>query len=158
VLIDNFKLVERGTLRDDALRGLAREGGRIRRANPRAETLPTLAAPQIAANEKGALELKGHGSRNMAGDHRAGLHAACAGQRRGNRFRRGHHGRSRMAISRCRSITGQWIQVRVRVDAAQRSACIDFSGTSPPVEVIISMRRGQSPPPPFLYVFRTLGG
>src|SRR3979490_1420987 len=55
VLIDNFKLIERGSLREGALRELLGAGPHPAR-NP-AQNLADLRA-QIAANEKGVLELK----------------------------------------------------------------------------------------------------
>jgi len=54
VLIDNFKLIAQGVLREDALRGLLAAGAYPSR-NP-AQNLADLRA-QIAANEKGAQEL-----------------------------------------------------------------------------------------------------
>ena len=82
------------------------------------------------------------------------LHAARAGQRRGVGAPR-HHAAARTAASRCRSTTARVITVAIRVDAAARSAEIDFTGTSAqlannfnaPTAVCMAA---------VLYVFRTL--
>jgi 5-oxoprolinase (ATP-hydrolysing) len=149
VLIDNFKLVERGTLRDDALRVLL-EAGSYPSRNP-AQNLADLRA-QIAANEKGALELK----------------ATVAQYGRGTVLAYMRHVQDNAEESVRRVITalkdgefrlpldnGARIQVTVRVDAAQRSACIDFTGTSPQLTNNFNAPRAITTAA-VLYVFRTL--
>jgi 5-oxoprolinase (ATP-hydrolysing) len=149
VLIDNFKLVERGTLHDDALRVLLERGSYPSR-NP-AQNLADLRA-QIAANEKGAEELK-----STVAQH--GRDTVLAYMR---------HVQDNAEESVRRVITalkdgeftlpldnGAVIRVRVRVDAAQRSACIDFSGTSPQLENNFNAPRAITTAA-VLYVFRTL--
>jgi 5-oxoprolinase (ATP-hydrolysing) len=149
VLIDNFKLVERGTLHDDALRGLLERGPYPSR-NP-AQNLADLRA-QIAANEKGVLELK-----STVAQH--GRDTVLAYMR---------HVQDNAEESVRRVITalkdgeftlpldnGAVIRVRVRVDAAQRSACIDFTGTSPQLANNFNAPRAITTAA-VLYVFRTL--
>jgi 5-oxoprolinase (ATP-hydrolysing) len=149
VLIDNFKLVERGTLRDDALRLLLGQGSFPSR-NP-AQNLADLRA-QIAANEKGALELK----------------ATVAQYGRDTVLAYMRHVQDNAEESVRRVITalkdgeftlpldnGARIHVTVRVDAAQRSACIDFSGTSPQLTNNFNAPRAITTAA-VLYVFRTL--
>jgi len=123
VLIDNFKLIEHGALREDALRDFARQGPPpVAQPGPEPRDLRA----QIAANEKGVLELKSTVAPAWA-RYRAGLHAACAGQREES---------VRRVITALKDgeFSSRWtmvaIRVSVRVDARQRSARIDFSGTS----------------------------
>jgi 5-oxoprolinase (ATP-hydrolysing) len=124
VQIDNVKLVEAAAARG----GDARAAGQ-RRPTRRAtrQNLADLRA-QIAANEKGVQELRKHGGAVRPG-RRAGLHAPRAGQRRGVGAPRDHGG---LKDGRFDAAAGQRraIRVAVRVDAAARSAEIDFTGTS----------------------------
>jgi 5-oxoprolinase (ATP-hydrolysing) len=149
VLIDNFKLIEHGTLRDEALRGLLCAGAYPSR-NP-AQNLADLRA-QIAANEKGALELK-------STVKQYGLDVVTAYMR---------HVQDNAEESVRRVITalkdgeftlpldnGAQIHVRVRVDARARSACIDFTGTSPQLTNNFNAPRAITTAA-VLYVFRTL--
>jgi 5-oxoprolinase (ATP-hydrolysing) len=149
VLIDNFKLIEHGTLREDALRELLNAGAHPSR-NP-AQNLADLRA-QIAANEKGALELK----------------AAVAQYGRGTVLAYMRHVQDNAEESVRRVITalhdgeftlpldnGSQIAVSVRVDARRRSATIDFSGTSPQLTNNFNAPRAITTAA-VLYVFRSL--
>ncbi|HXC08103.1 MAG TPA: hydantoinase B/oxoprolinase family protein, partial [Steroidobacteraceae bacterium] len=149
VLIDNFKLVERGTLREDALCGLLKSGPCPSR-NP-AQNLADLRA-QIAANEQGVWELK-----STVAQH--GRDTVIAYMR---------HVQDNAEESVRRVITalkdgeftlpldnGAEIRVSVRVDTRQRSACIDFSGTSPEQRNNFNAPRAITTAA-VLYVFRTL--
>jgi 5-oxoprolinase (ATP-hydrolysing) len=149
VLIDNFKLVERGTLREEALCDLL-EAGPWPSRNP-AQNLADLRA-QIAANEQGVWELK-----STVAQH--GRDTVIAYMR---------HVQDNAEESVRRVITalkdgeftlpldnGAEIRVSVRVNTRQRSASIDFSGTSP------EQRNNFNAPKAIttaavLYVFRTL--
>ncbi|MEJ8836206.1 hydantoinase B/oxoprolinase family protein [Ramlibacter sp. AN1133] len=149
VQIDNFKLVDRGVLREQEMLQLLRSGPYPSR-NPE-QNMGDLKA-QIAANEKGVQEL-----RRMVDQF--GLDVVQAYMR---------HVQDNAEESVRRVITrlndgqftlpldnGARIQVAIRVDAAARSAEIDFTGTSPqqtnnfnaPKAVCMAA---------VLYVFRTL--
>ncbi len=149
VQIDNFKLVEGGRLREAELDALLR-GGEYPSRNPR-QNIADLQA-QIAANQKGVQEL-----RRMADQF--GLDVVQAYMR---------HVQDNAEESVRRVITrlqdgeftlpldnGARIRVALRVDAANRSAEIDFTGTSAqqvnnfnaPTAVCMAA---------VLYVFRTL--
>jgi len=149
VMIDNFKLVERGTLREAALRDLLANGAYPSR-NP-AQNLADLRA-QIAANEKGALELK----------------ATVAEHGRGTVIAYMRHVQDNAEESVRRVITalkdgeftlpldnGAQIRVSVKVDVGRRSALIDFSGTSPQLTNNFNAPRAITTAA-VLYVFRTL--
>jgi len=149
VLIDNFKLVERGTLREAALRNLLKQGLHPSR-NPE-QNLADLRA-QIAANEKGALEL-----RSTIAEHGADTVTAYM-----------HHVQDNAEEAVRRVITalkdgeftlaldnGAQIAVRVKVDLRRRSASIDFSGTSPQLANNFNAPRAITTAA-VLYVFRTL--
>jgi 5-oxoprolinase (ATP-hydrolysing) len=149
VQIDNVKLVDRGRLRDVEMLALLSSGEHPSR-NPQ-QNLADLKA-QIAANEKGVQEL-----RKMVAQF--GLDVVQAYMR---------HVQDNAEESVRRVITklkdgaftlpldnGAQISVAIRVDAAQRTAEIDFSGTSAqlvnnfnaPTAVCMAA---------VLYVFRTL--
>ncbi|MDH4462878.1 MAG: hydantoinase B/oxoprolinase family protein [Acidovorax sp.] len=153
VQINNVKLVERGVLRETEMIALL-ESGEYPSRNPQ-QNMADLRA-QIAANEKGQQEL-----RRMVGEF--GLDVVLAYMR---------HVQDNAEESVRRSITrlstrlkdgqftlpldnGAQISVSVKVDAASRSATIDFTGTSPqqtnnfnaPTAVCMAA---------VLYVFRTL--
>lgn len=149
VQIDNFKLVDRGILREDEMLALL-NGGRFPSRNP-AQNMADLRA-QIAANEKGVQEL-----RKMV--EQFGLEIVQAYMK---------HVQDNAEESVRRVITqlkdgaftlpldnGTQINVAVRVDVRHRSADIDFTGTSPqqlnnfnaPTAVCMAA---------VLYVFRTL--
>ncbi len=149
VLIDNFKLVERGTLREAALCGLLKSGPYPSR-NP-AQNLADLRA-QVAANEQGVWELK-----SIVAQH--GRDTVIAYMR---------HVQDNAEESVRRVITalkdgeftlpldnGAEIHVKVRIDARQRSACIDFSGTSAEQRNNFNAPRAITTAA-VLYVFRTL--
>jgi 5-oxoprolinase (ATP-hydrolysing) len=149
VLIDNFKLVERGTLREAAMRELLLSGAHPSR-NP-AQNLADMRA-QIAANAKGSAELKA-----LVAQY--GLNTVIAYMQ---------HVQDNAEESVRRVITslkdghfilpldnGSRIEVAVRVDAASRSACIDFSGTSAQLQDNFNAPRAVTTAA-VLYVFRTL--
>ena len=149
VLIDNFKLVENGLLREAAMHDLLSSGTHPSR-NP-AQNLADLRA-QIAANAKGSSELKALVAQYGAGTVRAYM----------------QHVQDNAEESVRRVITslkdgeftlpldnGSRIQVAVRVDAASRSACIDFAGTSAQLHDNFNAPRAVTTAA-VLYVFRTL--
>ena len=149
VQIDNFKLVEGGRLREDELLGLLRQGPWPAR-NPR-RNLADLQA-QIAANEKGAREL-----RRMVDEvgqpvvqaymRHVQDNAEEAVRRVIDRLRDGAHA---LELD-----NGAWIRVAVRVEAASRSAVIDFTGTSAQQANNFNAPRSVCMAA-VLYVFRTL--
>jgi 5-oxoprolinase (ATP-hydrolysing) len=149
VLIDNFKLVEAGRLRDAELLELLTSGPYPAR-NPR-QNLADLRA-QIAANEKGAQELcamvEQYGAETVA--------------------RYMHHVQDNAEECVRRVITalkdgeftlpldnGARIHVKVSVDASARSARIDFTGTSEQLDNNFNAPRAITVAAA-LYVFRTL--
>jgi 5-oxoprolinase (ATP-hydrolysing) len=149
VLIDNFKLIERGNLHEEALRRVLSAGAHPAR-NP-AQNLADLRA-QIAANEKGVWELK----------------ATVAQHGRDTVIAYMRHVQDNAEESVRRVITalkdgeftlpldnGAQVRVSVRVDPAARSACIDFSGTSGQQQNNFNAPRAITTAA-VLYVFRTL--
>jgi 5-oxoprolinase (ATP-hydrolysing) len=149
VLIDNFKLVEAGELRDGALLELLASGPHPAR-NP-AQNLADLRA-QIAANEKGAEEL-----RLMVGEFGADTVA---------RYMRHVQDNAEECVRRVITAlrdgdftlaldNGAQIRVRVSVDTERRSACIDFTGTSDQLANNFNAPRAITVAA-VLYVFRTL--
>jgi len=149
VQIDNFKLVDRGVLREQEMVELLRSGTYPSR-NPE-QNLGDLKA-QIAANEKGVQEL-----RRMVDQF--GLDVVQAYMRH---VQDNAEESVRRVITRLKDgaftlplDNGARIQVAIRVDAAARAARIDFTGTSPqqannfnaPKAVCMAA---------VLYVFRTL--
>ena len=149
VLIDNFKLVEDGSLREAAMHELLSSGAHPSR-NP-AQNLADMRA-QIAANAKGSSELKALVAQYGAGTVRAYM----------------QHVQDNAEESVRRVITslkdgeftlpldnGARIQVAVSVDAETRSACIDFSGTSAQLHDNFNAPRAVTTAA-VLYVFRTL--
>jgi 5-oxoprolinase (ATP-hydrolysing) len=149
VQINNFKLVDRGVLREAEMVALLQSGEYPSR-NPQ-QNMADLRA-QIAANEKGVQEL-----RKMV-DH-FGLDVVQAYMRH---VQDNAEESVRRVITRLKDgaftlplDNGAQIQVAIRVNADQRSAVIDFSGTSPqqtnnfnaPTAVCMAA---------VLYVFRTL--
>jgi 5-oxoprolinase (ATP-hydrolysing) len=149
VEIDNFKLVDRGTLRESEMIALLKSGKYPSR-NPE-QNMADLKA-QIAANEKGVQEL-----RKMVDQF--GLDVVQAYMRH---VQDNAEESVRRVITRLKdgSFTlpldnGAKISVAIRVDAKKRSAEIDFSGTSAqqlnnfnaPTAVCMAA---------VLYVFRTL--
>ena len=149
VLIDNFKLIEHGNFREPALRALL-AGGAYPSRNP-AQNLADLRA-QIAANEKGALDLEA-----AVGQHGRGVVTA---------YMRHVQDNAEESVRRVIAAlkdgefslpldNGAQIHMSVRVDAAQRSACIDFSGTSTQLPNNFNAPRAITTAA-VLYVFRTL--
>ena len=149
VRIVNFKLVERGQLREAELLALLGSGQYPAR-NPQ-QNLADLKA-QIAANEKGVQEL-----RRMVAQYGLDVVRAYMGHVQDNAeesvrrvVTRLNDGAFTLPLD-----NGAQIRVAVRVDAAARSAVIDFTGTSPqqahnfnaPTAVCMAA---------VLYVFRTL--
>jgi 5-oxoprolinase (ATP-hydrolysing) len=149
VLIDNFKLVEAGSLREAAMRELLLSGVHPSR-NP-TQNLADMRA-QIAANAKGSAELKA-----LVGQYGAATVRAYM-----------QHVQDNAEESVRRVITslkdghfvlpldnGARIEVTLRVDTAARSARIDFSGTSAQLRDNFNAPRAVTTAA-VLYVFRTL--
>ena len=149
VLIDNFKLVADGSLREAAMHDLL-SGGTHPSRNP-AQNLADMRA-QIAANAKGSSELKALVAQYGAGTVRAYM----------------QHVQDNAEESVRRVITslkdgeftlpldnGASIRVAVRVDTTSRSACIDFTGTSAQLQDNFNAPRAVTTAA-VLYVFRTL--
>jgi 5-oxoprolinase (ATP-hydrolysing) len=149
VLIDNFKLVDCGTLREAALRDLLERGTHPSR-NP-AQNLADLRA-QIAANAKGSLELKSlvahYGAATVAAYMRHVQDNAEESVRRVISTLK--DGQFELPLD-----NGACIRVAVRVDARRRSACIDFTGTSAQLHDNFNAPRAVATAA-VLYVFRTL--
>ncbi len=149
VQIDNFKLVERGMLREAEMIALL-ESGKHPSRNPQ-QNMADLKA-QIAANEKGVQEL-----RRMVDTFSLDVVLAYM-----NHVQDNAEESVRRVITRLKNgeftlplDNGAQIRVAIRVDVASRSAEIDFTGTSPqqinnfnaPTAVCMAA---------VLYVFRTL--
>lgn len=149
VQIDNFKLVDRGTLREEEMLALLRSGKYPSR-NPE-QNMGDLKA-QIAANEKGVQEL-----RRMVDQF--GLDVVQAYMRH---VQDNAEESVRRVITRLKDgeytlplDNGARIHVKITVDTRERCATIDFTGTSPqqvnnfnaPKAVCMAA---------VLYVFRTL--
>jgi 5-oxoprolinase (ATP-hydrolysing) len=149
VLIDNFKLVETGVFRGDALLELLRGGPHPAR-NP-GQNLADLRA-QIAANEKGAQELQlmveQYGRDTVVQYMRHVQDNAEECVRRV--ITALHDGQFVLPLD-----NGAQLQVKVRVDAERRSACIDFTGTSAQLPNNFNAPRAITVAA-VLYVFRTL--
>jgi 5-oxoprolinase (ATP-hydrolysing) len=149
VLIDNFKLVEGGEFREEALLELLRGSGHPAR-NP-GQNIADLRA-QIAANEKGVQELEDlveqHGRETVMRYMRHVQDNAEECVRRVITALR--DGRFMLAMD-----NGAQIQVAVRVDPERRSARIDFSGTSAQLPDNFNAPRAITVAA-VLYVFRTL--
>ncbi len=149
VLIDNFKLLEAGRLHERELLELLARGPYPAR-NP-AQNLADLRA-QIAANEKGAEEL-----RTMVAQFGADTVARYMRYVQDNAeecVRRVitalHDGRFTLMLD-----NGARIRVAVNVDLARRSAHIDFTGTSEQLPNNFNAPRAITVAA-VLYVFRTL--
>jgi 5-oxoprolinase (ATP-hydrolysing) len=149
VLLDNFKLVERGTMRERALLDILCNAPHPAR-NPR-QNLADLRA-QIAANEKGAQEL--------------GRMVAEFGADTVERYMRHVQDNAEECVRRVITAlkdgeytlpldNGARIHVAVRVDAERRSARIDFTGTSAQLPDNFNAPRAITVAA-VLYVFRTL--
>ncbi|TGV07034.1 5-oxoprolinase [Alcaligenaceae bacterium 429] len=149
VLIDNFKLVENGLMREAALRELLGSGPHPARNVE--QNIADLRA-QIAANEKGVQEL-----RRMVGTF--GLDVVQA-------YMQHVQDNAEEAVRRVIGVlkdghfryemdSGAVINVHVKVDAATRSAVIDFTGTSEQLENNFNAPSAVCMAA-VLYVFRTL--
>ncbi|MDE2304756.1 MAG: hydantoinase B/oxoprolinase family protein [Gammaproteobacteria bacterium] len=149
VLIDDFTLVEDGIFRERAMRERLVAGPSPAR-NPE-QNLADLRA-QLAANEQGAVQL-----RALVATHGRDVVAAYM-----------QHVQDNAAESVRRVITalrdgefelpldnGARIRVAVRVDAAARTACVDFAGTSGQLADNFNAPRAITVAA-VLYVFRTL--
>ena len=149
VQINNFKLVDQGVLREAEMVALLQSGEYPSR-NPQ-QNMADLKA-QIAANEKGVQELG-----KMVANFGLDVVQAYMGHVQDNAEES-----VRRVITRLKDgaftlplDNGAQIQVAIRVNVAQRSAVIDFTGTSPqqtnnfnaPTAVCMAA---------VLYVFRTL--
>jgi len=129
VQIDNFKLVDAGVLREAEILALLASGDYPSR-NPQ-QNLADLKA-QIAANEKGVQEL-----RRMAEQFGLGVVQAYMGHVQDNAEESVRRAITRLAVRMqdgaftLQLDNGAQITVSVRLDAASRSAVVDFTGTSP---------------------------
>jgi 5-oxoprolinase (ATP-hydrolysing) len=149
VLIDNFKLVEAGRLRETELLELLGRGAQPAR-NPR-QNLADLRA-QIAANQEGVSELK------TLVSHYGGATVAAYMQHVQDNAEES----VRRVIAKLRdgryTVTldnGARIQVAVRIDRRRRDACVDFTGTSAQLDNNFNAPRSITTAA-VLYVFRTL--
>ncbi len=149
VQFDNVKLVEGGRFLEDETRTLL-DSGRWPSRNP-AQNIADLKA-QVAANEKGVRELaqmvEQYGLDVVRGYMRHVQDNAEESVRRV--ITRLKDGAFTLALD-----NGARISVRVRVDAAARSAEIDFTGTSPQLENNFNAPTAVCMAA-VLYVFRTL--
>ncbi|MET3660832.1 hydantoinase B/oxoprolinase family protein [Aquamicrobium ahrensii] len=126
VLFDNFRLVEQGRFRESELLSLLSDHPWPAR-NPR-QNIADLKA-QIAANEKGAAEL-----RKMVAHFSLPVVEAYMGHVQDNAAESVRRVLVRLPDdSACEYVTdtGQVIRVRITVDRQKREATVDFSGTSP---------------------------
>lgn len=149
VLIDNFKLVEGGRLRETELRALLGSGPHPSRNIE--QNLADLRA-QIAANEKGVQELQA-----MVAQFGRETVAAYMGHVQDNAEES-----VRRVITALKNgeftlplDNGAQIRVRVTVDAVARSATVDFTGTSAQLPNNFNAPRAITMAA-VLYVFRTL--
>ncbi|HEY2462573.1 MAG TPA: hydantoinase B/oxoprolinase family protein [Steroidobacteraceae bacterium] len=149
VLIDNFKLVAAGSLREPAMLELLRSGTHPSR-NP-AQNLADMRA-QIAANAKGSSELKALVAQYGAGTVRAYMQHVQDNAEESVRLviTSLKDGEFTLPLD-----NGARIQVALRVDPEARSACIDFSGTSAQLHDNFNAPRAVTTAA-VLYVFRTL--
>ncbi len=125
VLIDNWRLVERGEMRQAETAALF-TSARFPSRNPGAN-LADLRA-QIAANEKGAAEL-----RQLVSDFGLDVVTAYMGYVQDNAEEAVRRVLARLRDGECayELDNGAVIRVAVRVDQRARTAEIDFTGTSP---------------------------
>ena len=151
VLINNFKLVDRGTYREAEMREVL-TGAKYPARNPE-QNIADLRA-QLAANEKGVRELH-----KMVGQYGLDTVIAYMGHVQDNAEES-----VRRVIDRLKtgSFTypmdnGQQVQVAISINKKDRSAVVDFTGTSPQ-----SPNNYNAPAAvcraAVLYVFRTVGG
>ncbi len=125
VYIDNFRLVERGRFRERELYALL-EGGPWPARNP-LQNVNDLKA-QIAANEKGAQELK-----RMVEQFSLATVEAYMGHVQDNAAESVRRVVDRLKESEfsCEMDQGAVIKVKIGVDRQKREATVDFTGTSP---------------------------
>ena len=125
VYIDNFRLVERGRFRERELYALL-EGGPYPARNP-LQNVNDLKA-QIAANEKGARELK-----RMVDQFSLATVEAYMGHVQDNAAESVRRVIDRLKDSEfsCETDQGAVIKVKISVDRQKREATVDFTGTSP---------------------------
>lgn len=156
VQIQNFKLVDAGQLREEAMVELLRSGPHPSR-NP-AQNMADLRA-QIAANEKGVQEL-----RRMVQQHGLEVVQAYMGHVQNNAEESVRRAIARLAVRFGDQQTrrfdfpldnGAVIRVAVSIDARARSARVDFSGTSAQQDNNFNAPRAVCMAA-VLYVFRTL--
>jgi len=151
VLIDNFKLVDRGVFQEEALRGIL-SAGRYPARNPD-QNVSDLRA-QISANQKGVDELE-----SMCGVWGVDQVLAYMGYVQDNAERAVRQvistlqgGRASYALD-----NGAHIEVDIRIDREARSASIDFAGTSAQLSGNFNAPRSITVAA-VMYVFRTLVG
>jgi 5-oxoprolinase (ATP-hydrolysing) len=149
VLIDNWLLVEGGRLREAATTALL-TGAEFPSRNP-ATNLADLRA-QVAANEKGAVEL-----RRMVAQYGLDVVHAYMGHVQENAAEAVRNVITALSDGNCdyELDNGARIRVRVAVDAAARTAAIDFTGTSPQLDGNFNAPSSVALAA-VLYVFRTL--
>ncbi|TDQ78468.1 5-oxoprolinase (ATP-hydrolysing) [Dongia mobilis] len=149
ILIDNFKLVDRGILREAELRALL-AGGKYPARNPD-QNVADMGA-QVAANEKGVQEL-----RRMVAQFSLPVVEAYMGHVKDNAAEQ-----VRRVLDRLNDGSfaypmddGAVIKVAVTVDRAARRARIDFTGTSAQLPTNFNAPSAVAKAA-VLYVFRTL--
>jgi 5-oxoprolinase (ATP-hydrolysing) len=150
VLIDNFRLVERGHFREKELTELlTNHPWPVRNVH---QNIADLKAP-IAANEKGVNELRKmitQFSLDVVEAYMGHVQDNAAESVRGVLDRLPEHSECSYATD-----TGQTIKVKITVDKRERRATVDFTGTSP------VMKNNFNAPEPVaraavLYVFRVM--
>ena len=149
VLIQNFKLVDRGTFQEVGLRALL-DSGPYPARNPD-QNISDLRA-QVAANQKGLDELRKLCSEWS--EDRVTAYMAYIQDNAEEAVRR-VLARTQGGTYTYTMDSGDVIKVAIDVDRAQRKARIDFSGTSPQTERNYNAPRSISVAA-VLYVFRSL--
>jgi 5-oxoprolinase (ATP-hydrolysing) len=149
VLIDNWLLVDNGRLREAETTSLLTAAAYPSRNPP--TNLADLRA-QIAANEKGAEEL-----RRMVAEHGLDVVHAYMGHVQENAAAAVGSVITALSDGQCdyELDNGARIKVKVTVDRASRAAVIDFTGTSPQLEGNFNAPSSVALAA-VLYVFRTL--
>jgi 5-oxoprolinase (ATP-hydrolysing) len=150
VLIDNFRIVDRGTFLEQELHALLTDHPYP--ARNAAQNIADLKA-QIAANEKGVAEL-----RKMVAHFGLGVVEAYMGHVQDNAAESVRRVLERLPDSseyEYPTDTGQVIKVKITVDREKREATVDFTGTSP------VMKNNFNAPEPVaraavLYAFRVM--
>ena len=149
VLIDNFLLISQGQLRESELLELLSSG--TYPARNLAQNIADLKA-QIAANERGVQEL--HKMVEHYGLETVQSYMGYVQENAEESVRRVieilNHGQFTYALD-----NGGVIQVAVTIDKSTRSACIDFTGTSPQLKSNFNAPAAVCKAA-VLYVFRTL--